>query len=83
MLQGDSRQGASLRPSLVRGTATTVGFVVSADTGHSSTYERALLEQGRYQAGRLRGYITKLAGYLTKGEGGAEFLRAHTGERVS
>ena len=50
--------------------------------GHSSTYERAVLEQGKYQARRLRGYVTKLAGYLAKGEAGAEFLRAHSGERV-
>ena len=35
--------------------------------GHTSTYERAVLEQGAYQAGRLRHYVSKLAGYLSRG----------------
>ena len=50
--------------------------------GHTSTYERAVLEQGKYEAGRLRYYVTKLAGYLAKGEGAGEFLQRHSGERV-
>ena len=50
--------------------------------GHTSTYERAVLEQGKYEAGRLRHYVTKLARYLAKGDGAAEFLHRHTGERV-
>jgi hypothetical protein len=50
--------------------------------GHTSTYERAVLEQGKYEAGRLRNYVTKLARYLGKAEGAAEFLFRHTGERV-
>jgi hypothetical protein len=50
--------------------------------GHTSTYERAVLEQGKYEAGRLRNYVAKLARYLGKAEGAAEFLFRHTGERV-
>ncbi len=50
--------------------------------GHTSTYERALLEQGRYEAGRLRHYVSKLAGYLSKGDGASAFLLRHSGERV-
>jgi hypothetical protein len=50
--------------------------------GHTSTYERAVQEQGKYQAGRLHHYVTKLARYLGKAEGAAEFLFRHTGERV-
>lgn len=49
--------------------------------GHTSTYERALLEQGKYEAGRLRHYVSKLAGYLS-GDGAAAFLQRHSGERV-
>ena len=50
--------------------------------GHTSTYERAVLEQGKYEAGRLRNYVAKLARYPGKVEGAAEFLFRHTGERV-
>ena len=51
--------------------------------GHTSTYERAVLEQGKYEAGRLRNYVSKLARYLSKRrDGAAEFLFRHTGERV-
>lgn len=50
--------------------------------GHTSTYERAVVEQGKYQAGRLRHYVTKLSRYLGKEDGAAEFLFRHTGERV-
>ncbi len=50
--------------------------------GHTSTYERAVMEQGKYEAGRLRNYVAKLARYLGKAEGAAEFLFRHTGERV-
>lgn len=50
--------------------------------GHTSTYEKAVMEQGKYEAGRLRRYVTKLARYLAKGEGAGEFLRRHSGERV-
>lgn len=50
--------------------------------GHTSTYERALLEQGKYEAGRLRHYMSKLGRYLSKGEGASAFLLRHSGERV-
>jgi hypothetical protein len=50
--------------------------------GHTSTYEWALLEQGKYEAGRLRHYIAKLARYLAKAEGAGEFLFQPSGERV-
>lgn len=50
--------------------------------GHSSTYEKAFLEQGKYEAGRLRNYVSKLAGYLSKSDGAAAFLLRHSGERV-
>ena len=50
--------------------------------GHTTTYEKAVLEQGKYEAGRLRNYVSKLAGYLSKGEGAAAFLLRHSGERV-
>jgi hypothetical protein len=50
--------------------------------GHTSTYEKAALEQGKYEAGRLRNYVSKLAGYLSKGEGAAAFLLRHSGERI-
>ena len=50
--------------------------------GHTSTYERAVLEQGKYQAGRLRHYVSKLGGYLSKGEGASAFLLRHSGERI-
>jgi hypothetical protein len=30
--------------------------------GHTSTYERAVVEQGKFEAGRLRNYVSKLAG---------------------
>ena len=50
--------------------------------GHTSTYERAVLEQGKYEAGRLRNHVAKLARYLGQAEGAAEFLFRHTGERV-
>ena len=41
-----------------------------------------MLEQGKYEAGRLRHYFSKLANYLSKGEGASAFLLRHTGERV-
>ena len=58
--------------------------------GHTSTYEKAVLEhgkkavleQGKYEAGRLRNYVSKLSRYLSKGEGAAAFLLRHSGERV-
>jgi len=50
--------------------------------GHTSTYERAVLEQGKYEAGRLRNYVSKLARYLSKSDGAAAFLLRHSGERV-
>jgi len=33
-----------------------------------------VLEQGKYEAGRLRHYVSKLAGYLSNGEEAAAFL---------
>jgi hypothetical protein len=50
--------------------------------GYTTTYERAVVEQGRYEAGRLRNYVSKLAGYLSKGEGAAAFLLRHSNERI-
>ena len=50
--------------------------------GHTTTYERAVLEQGEYEAGRLRNYVTKLGQYLAKSEGAAAFLLRRSGERV-
>lgn len=50
--------------------------------GHTTSYEKAVLEQGKYEAGRLRNYISKLAGYLSKSEGAAAFLLRYSGERV-
>jgi hypothetical protein len=50
--------------------------------GHTSTYEKAVLEQGKYEAGRLRNYVSKLGGYLSKGEVAAAFLLRHSGERI-
>jgi hypothetical protein len=50
--------------------------------GHTTTYEKAVLEQGKYEAGRLRNYVSKLAGYLSKGEGAAAFLLRHSKERI-
>ena len=32
--------------------------------GHTTTYEKAVLEQGMYEAGRLRNYVSKLARYI-------------------
>ena len=39
-------------------------------------------QQSKYEAGRLRHYITKLTRYLAKDAHGAEFLQLHHGERV-
>jgi len=50
--------------------------------GHTTTYEKAVLEQGKYEAGRLRNYVSKLAGYLSKGDGAAAFLLRHSKERI-
>jgi len=50
--------------------------------GHTTTYETAVLEQGRYEARRLRNYVSKLGQYLSKSEGAAAFLLRHSGERV-
>jgi hypothetical protein len=50
--------------------------------GHTTTYEKAVLEQGKYEASRLRNYVSKLGRYLAKSEGAAAFLLRHSGERV-
>ena len=50
--------------------------------GHTTTYEKAVVEQRKYEAGRLRNYVSKLSGYLAKGEGAAAFLLRHSGERI-
>jgi hypothetical protein len=50
--------------------------------GHTTTYEKAVLEQGKYEARRLRNYVSKLAGYLAKGDGAAAFLLRHSKERI-
>lgn len=50
--------------------------------GHTTTYEKAVLEQGKYEARRLRNYVSKLGQYLSKSEGAAAFLLRHSGERV-
>ncbi len=38
--------------------------------------------RGKYEAGRPRHYVSKLAKYLAKGEGASDFLLRHAGERV-
>ena len=48
----------------------------------TTTYEMAVLEQGNYEAGRLRSYVSKLGQYLSKSDGAAAFLLRHSGERV-
>lgn len=34
--------------------------------GHTTTYEKAVLEQGKYEAGRLRNYISKLGPFCRR-----------------
>jgi hypothetical protein len=41
-----------------------------------------VLEQGKYEARRLRNYVSKLGQYLSKSDGAAAFLLRHSGERV-
>jgi hypothetical protein len=50
--------------------------------GHATTYEKAVLEQGKYEARRLRNYVAKLGRYLSKSDGAAAFLLRHSGERI-
>lgn len=50
--------------------------------GHTMTYAKAVLEQGKYEAGRLRNYVSKLGRYLSKSEGASAFLLRHSGERA-
>jgi hypothetical protein len=50
--------------------------------GHTTTYEKAVLEQGKYEARRLRNYVSKLGQYLSKSEGAAAFLLRYSGERI-
>lgn len=40
-----------------------------------------MLEQGKYEACRLRNYVSKLGQYLSKSEGASAFLLRHSGER--
>jgi hypothetical protein len=44
--------------------------------GHTTTYEKAVLEQGKYEARRLRNYVSKLGHYLSESEAEAASLRA-------
>lgn len=50
--------------------------------GFTDRYWYVVQKQSRYEAGRLRHYITKLTRYLAKDAHGAEFLQAHHGERI-
>jgi len=50
--------------------------------GFTDRYWFVVQKQSRYEAGRLRHYITKLSRYLAKDAGGAEFLQLHHGERI-
>jgi len=50
--------------------------------GFTDRYSFVIQKQSRYEAGRLRHYITKLSRYLAKDAGGAEFLQLHHGERI-
>ena len=50
--------------------------------GFTDRYGFVVQKQARYEAGRLRHYIAKLARYLAKDADGAEFLKAHHGERI-
>jgi hypothetical protein len=50
--------------------------------GFTDRYRFVVQTQSKYEAGRLRGYITKLTRYLAKDASGAEFLQLHHGERV-
>jgi hypothetical protein len=50
--------------------------------GFTDRYWWVVQRQSKYEAGRLRHYITKLTRYLAKDAHGAEFLRLHQGERI-
>lgn len=50
--------------------------------GFTDRYWYVVQKQSKYEAGRLRGYITKLSRYLAKDAHGKEFLQLHHGERV-
>jgi hypothetical protein len=50
--------------------------------GFTDRYGFVVQKQAKYEAGRLRHYITKLTRYLAKDASGVEFLRAHHGERI-
>lgn len=50
--------------------------------GFTDRYRYVVGRQGKYEAGRLRGYITKLTRYLAKDAHGREFLELHHGERI-
>ncbi|MFN8225066.1 MAG: hypothetical protein U0R50_17675 [Gaiellales bacterium] len=50
--------------------------------GFTDRYRYVVLRQSKYEAGRLRGYITKLTRYLAKDASGREFLELHQGERI-
>ena len=45
-------------------------------------YRLVVHRQSKYQAGRLRHYVSKLTRYLAKDAHGAEFLCLHHGERI-
>jgi hypothetical protein len=50
--------------------------------GFTDRYWWVVQQQSKYEAGRLRHYITKLTRYLAKDAHGAEFLQLHHGERI-
>jgi hypothetical protein len=50
--------------------------------GFTDRYRWVVQKQSKYEAGRLRHYITKLTRYLAKDAHGAEFLKLHHGERI-
>ena len=74
-------QGESLRRT-ANSSARKVSGLRPVSAIAVATYEKAALEQGKYEARRLRNYVSKLGQYLSKSEGAAAFLLRHSGERV-
>ena len=50
--------------------------------GNVDRYRFVVARQGRHEASKLHGYLSKLARYLAKSSSAGEFLRKHEGERV-
>ena len=62
-------QGESLRRT-ANSSARKVSGLRPVSAIAVATYEKAALEQGTYEARRLRNYVSKLGQYLSKSEGG-------------